>query len=76
MEMKKIAFATFMAASASLSAAVATIEAQAPAPASDAATTLPTVGTLVGASLLSFFAYYTRRRRERGVHENMGLKIF
>ncbi|CAI9103119.1 OLC1v1001560C1 [Oldenlandia corymbosa var. corymbosa] len=58
MEMKKIACAALVAA-ASMSAVLA-LEAPAPAPAahSGADAALPAVGTLVGASLLSFFAYY------------------
>ncbi|XP_057512417.1 arabinogalactan protein 23-like [Actinidia eriantha] len=58
MEMKKIAFAALVAAVASMSAAMGATDSPAPAPASDATASLPTVGTLVGASLLSFFTYY------------------
>ena len=57
MEMKKIVCATLVAA-ASVCAAVAEVEAPAPAPASDATATLPILGSLVGASLVSFFALY------------------
>ncbi|KAH7863558.1 hypothetical protein Vadar_019112 [Vaccinium darrowii] len=55
MEMKKIVCAALVAA-ASVSAVLAQ-EAPAPAP-SAASAALPAVGSLVGASLLSFFAYY------------------
>lgn len=57
MEMKKFVCAALVAA-ASVSAVMAH-EAPAPAPAPSAATAaLPALGSLVGASLLSFFAYY------------------
>ncbi|KAG9133847.1 hypothetical protein Leryth_017939 [Lithospermum erythrorhizon] len=59
MEMKKVAF-TILIAAASISAAVAAngspVSAPAPAPTSDAITALPAVGSLVGATILSFFA--------------------
>ncbi|PSS10002.1 Arabinogalactan peptide 23 like [Actinidia chinensis var. chinensis] len=58
MEMKKIAFATLVAAVASMSAAMGATDSPAPAPANDATASFPTIGTLVGASLLSFFTYY------------------
>lgn len=55
MEMKKFVCAALVAA-ASVSAVMAH---EAPAPAPSAATAaLPAIGSLVGASLLSFFAYY------------------
>ncbi|TXG70483.1 hypothetical protein EZV62_005418 [Acer yangbiense] len=64
MEMKKISCAVLIAA-ASMSAAMAaeTFNSAAPAPgpntaASGAAAALPIFGSLVGASLVSFFAYY------------------
>ena len=66
MEMKKISMVVIFAA-ASLSSAFATDEVMGPAPgpaglssgsSSGASTTLPVVGSLVGASLVSFFAYY------------------
>ncbi|KAK3015435.1 hypothetical protein RJ639_007767 [Escallonia herrerae] len=60
MEMKKIACAALVAA-ASMSAALAQAPASAPSsppPLSDAAAALPVIGSLVGASLLSFFAFY------------------
>lgn len=59
MDMKKIAYAALIAA-ASVSAVAATAshdEAPAPAP-SSAVAALPAVGSLVGASILSFFAFY------------------
>ncbi|RAL53901.1 hypothetical protein DM860_004372 [Cuscuta australis] len=66
MEMKKIACAAALAAAASFSMALADevaggspvpTAAQAPSPISDAiVSAIPTVGSLVGASLLSFFA--------------------
>nr|XP_016465643.1 PREDICTED: arabinogalactan peptide 23-like [Nicotiana tabacum] len=58
--MKKITCAALVAA-ASMSAAMAQMspsDAPAPSPTSDAAVALPAVGTLIGATLLSFFAYY------------------
>ncbi|XP_009762446.1 arabinogalactan protein 23-like [Nicotiana sylvestris] len=60
MEMKKIACVTLIVAG-SISAAMAQlppISAPAPAPTSDATAALPALGTLVGATFLSFFAYY------------------
>merc|ERR1712176_1243855 len=57
MEMKKIACAVLVAA-ASMSAVLAESPAPAPEAASSAYAALPTVGTIVGASLASFFAYY------------------
>ncbi|KAK4838309.1 hypothetical protein QYF36_012751 [Acer negundo] len=62
--MKKISCAVLIAA-ASMSAAMAaeTINSEAPAPGPNTATNgaaaaLPVFGSLVGASLVSFFAYY------------------
>ena len=65
MEMKKISLAVIVAA-ASLSSALAADEVFSPAPSPAAglsasgasATTFPVVGSLVGASLVSFFAYF------------------
>ncbi|TXG66532.1 hypothetical protein EZV62_007807 [Acer yangbiense] len=64
MEVKKISCAVLIAA-ASMSAtmAVETVNSSAPAPgpniaASGATAALPVFGSLVGASLVSFFAYY------------------
>ncbi|XVF75834.1 hypothetical protein PTKIN_Ptkin13bG0218700 [Pterospermum kingtungense] len=64
MDMKKISCAVIVAA-ASISAVVASTDApaaapgpNAAAPASAASSTLPVLGSLVGASLVSFFAYY------------------
>ncbi|KAF8022300.1 hypothetical protein BT93_G2449 [Corymbia citriodora subsp. variegata] len=56
MEMKKIACAVLFAA-ASVSAVMAQ-EAPAPSPTSGASVSLPVVGSMVGASLVSFIAYY------------------
>ncbi|GMP41804.1 hypothetical protein ACSBR2_017420 [Camellia fascicularis] len=56
MEMKKIACAALVAA-ASMSAALAA-DSPAPAPTSDATAALPVVGSLIGASIVSFFAFY------------------
>ncbi|KAI3414991.1 uncharacterized protein J3R85_015566 [Psidium guajava] len=59
MEMRKMACA-LLVATASLSAVVAATEpvaAPAPSPTSAAAASLPAVGSLVGASLMSFLAY-------------------
>ncbi|KAJ1409933.1 hypothetical protein SESBI_22404 [Sesbania bispinosa] len=57
MDMKKVTCAVLIAA-ASMSAALAATEVPAPAPgpSSDATTTV--VGSLVGASILSFFALF------------------
>lgn len=60
MEMKKVACAALIAA-ASISAAMAQMspsEAPTPLPTNDAAAALPTIGTMIGATLLSFYAYY------------------
>ena len=62
MDMRKVSFAVIVAA-ASMSAAMAVDEvlaspAPAPGPSSGASATLPVVGSLVGASIVSFFAYY------------------
>ncbi|XP_020205905.1 arabinogalactan protein 23 [Cajanus cajan] len=59
MDMKKVTCAVLIAA-ASMSAAVAAVEVPAPAPgpSSGASATLPLVGSLVGASVLSFFALF------------------
>ncbi|GMN54804.1 hypothetical protein TIFTF001_023931 [Ficus carica] len=59
MDMKKISFAAIIAA-ASLSSVLAADEVlgPAPGPSSGASATLPVVGSLVGASIMSFFAYY------------------
>lgn len=59
MEMKKIACAIIFAA-ASVSAVVAqeATAAPAPSPTSAATATLPALGSFIGASLLSFVAYY------------------
>ncbi|GMP97299.1 hypothetical protein ACSBR1_020549 [Camellia fascicularis] len=57
MEMKKIACAVLISA-ASMSAVFAEVSSPAPAPTSDSAATFPIIGSLVGASVLSFFAMY------------------
>lgn len=59
MEMKKFACAVLVIA-ASMSVALAHVdhEAPAPAPASDATVALPTLGSLLGASLVSIIALY------------------
>ncbi|KAF3437295.1 hypothetical protein FNV43_RR20048 [Rhamnella rubrinervis] len=59
MEMRKIACAVIFAA-ASVSAVMAQEPSQAPAPgpASGASASVPVLGSLVGASLVSFAAYY------------------
>ncbi|XP_028082611.1 arabinogalactan protein 23-like [Camellia sinensis] len=56
MEMKKVACATLVATT-SMSAALAA-GSPAPAPTSDATATLPVVGSLIGASIVSSFAFY------------------
>ncbi|KAA0043704.1 Arabinogalactan peptide 23 [Cucumis melo var. makuwa] len=59
MDMKKVTCAVLVAAAA-VSATMATSEGPAPAPSlsSDATAALPAVGAFIGASLVSFFAYY------------------
>ncbi|EXC48805.1 hypothetical protein L484_000818 [Morus notabilis] len=59
MEMKKIACAVIFAA-ASVSAVMANdaVAAPAPAPTGGTSASLPALGSLVGASLVSFVAYY------------------
>lgn len=59
MDMKKISCAVLVAA-ASMSAVLASDASAAPAPgpSSGASAALPVFGTLVGASVVSFFAYY------------------
>ncbi|KAL2320807.1 hypothetical protein Fmac_029776 [Flemingia macrophylla] len=61
MDMKKVTCAVLIAA-ASVSSAVAAAESPSPAPgpagASAASATFPLVGSLVGASVLSFFAFF------------------
>ncbi|CAN6197861.1 unnamed protein product [Urochloa humidicola] len=56
MEMKKVACAVLVAASAATVAIAA--EGPAPAPTSASAAAFPAVGAVLGASVLSFFAYY------------------
>ncbi|KAJ8459139.1 hypothetical protein OPV22_032065 [Ensete ventricosum] len=56
MEMKKIACAVLVAAASATAAFAA--EAPAPSPASDSFAVAPAVGAVLGASLLSFFAFY------------------
>lgn len=56
--MKKIACAALVAAAVSMSAALAADDMYTPAPAPSAAASLPVAGSLVGASVLSFFAFY------------------
>ncbi|RCV21435.1 hypothetical protein SETIT_4G139200v2 [Setaria italica] len=56
MEMKKITCAVLVAASAATVALAA--EAPAPAPTSASSAAFPAVGAVLGASVLSFFAYY------------------
>ncbi|XVE76702.1 hypothetical protein DITRI_Ditri13aG0002700 [Diplodiscus trichospermus] len=59
MEMKKTACAILFAA-ASMSAVMAEVAAPAPAPTatSDASASLPVVGSIVGASVVSIIAYF------------------
>ncbi|KAL3755350.1 hypothetical protein ACJRO7_002405 [Eucalyptus globulus] len=59
MDMKKISCAVLVAA-ASMSAVLASDDSPAPAPgpSSGASAALPVFGSLVGASVVSFFAYY------------------
>ncbi|XP_028123994.1 arabinogalactan protein 23-like [Camellia sinensis] len=56
MDMKKVTCAVLVAA-ATVSSAMA-VEAPAQAPTSGAQAALPAVGALVGASLVSFFAFF------------------
>ncbi|KAG5242707.1 arabinogalactan peptide [Salix suchowensis] len=58
MDLKKISCAVLAAASMTAALAADEISAPAPSPASGASATLPVVGSLIGASLVSFFAYY------------------
>ncbi|KAL6575519.1 hypothetical protein OROHE_000896 [Orobanche hederae] len=57
MDMRKIAYAALIAA-ASMSAVAAVGEAPAPAPSNDAIAALPVIGSLFGASIMSFFVLY------------------
>ncbi|XP_050911136.1 arabinogalactan protein 23 [Lathyrus oleraceus] len=61
MNMKKVTCAVLFVA-ASMSAAMAAVEvpaaAPAPGPSSDASASIPIVGSLVGATLVSFFALF------------------
>ncbi|KAG2611041.1 arabinogalactan protein 23-like [Panicum virgatum] len=54
MEMKKVACAVLVAASATVALAA---DAPAPAPTSASSAAFPAVGAVIGASVLSFFAY-------------------
>ncbi|RRT42690.1 hypothetical protein BHE74_00054576 [Ensete ventricosum] len=56
MEMRKIACALLVAAASATSALAA--EAPAPGPASASFAVNPVVGSIIGASVLSFFAFY------------------
>ncbi|KAL2327832.1 hypothetical protein Fmac_021259 [Flemingia macrophylla] len=60
MDMKKVTCAVVVIAATSMSAAVAAAEVPAPAPgpSSGASAAFPLVGSLVGASLFSFFAFF------------------
>ncbi|KAM7508998.1 hypothetical protein LguiA_019451 [Lonicera macranthoides] len=58
MEMKKIACAALVAAASVCVAMAHEAEGPAPGPASDAIVALPALGSLVSASLASFFALY------------------
>ncbi|KOM38806.1 arabinogalactan protein 23-like [Vigna umbellata] len=57
MDMKKVTCAILIAA-ASMSAVAAATEVPAPAPGPVSGATVPLVGSLVGASVLSFFALF------------------
>jgi hypothetical protein len=56
MEMKKVACAVLVAAASAT--VVLAAEAPAPAPTSASSAAFPAVGAVLGASVLSFFAYY------------------
>lgn len=60
MDMKKVTCAVLFVAAASMGATMAITEVPAPAPGPDtgAAAGLPVVGSLIGASILSFFALF------------------
>uniref|UniRef100_J3LGH8 Uncharacterized protein n=1 Tax=Oryza brachyantha TaxID=4533 RepID=J3LGH8_ORYBR len=58
MEMKKIACAVLVAASATVAFAA---EAPAPAPTSASPAVAPTLGAALGATVVSFFAYYLQQ---------------
>lgn len=58
MDMKRISCAVIVAAATVSAAMAAEVPAPAPAPTSGAADTLPVIGSLIGASVVSFFAYF------------------
>ncbi|KAI3982286.1 hypothetical protein MKX01_037819 [Papaver californicum] len=61
MDMKKISCVVLLVVATSMNAALVgatNVQAPAPAPISGVAVAMPVVGSLVGASLVSFFAFY------------------
>ncbi|CAL9039470.1 unnamed protein product [Musa banksii] len=58
MEMRKIACAVLVAAAAATTALATEAPAAAPGPASASFAAIPAVGAVIGASVLSFFAFY------------------
>ncbi|THU54462.1 hypothetical protein C4D60_Mb10t25330 [Musa balbisiana] len=72
MEMRKIACAVLVAA-ASASAALAA-EAPAPGPASGSSTVVPAVGAVLGASVISFFAFYLQVKLTGDLYKLEGTK--
>ncbi|CAL9768186.1 unnamed protein product [Musa acuminata subsp. burmannicoides] len=58
MEMRKIACAVLVAAAAATTALATEAPAAAPGPASASFAATPAVGAVIGASVLSFFAFY------------------
>ncbi|MQM21140.1 hypothetical protein Taro_054174 [Colocasia esculenta] len=58
MEMKKIACAVLLAAASATAVLAGDAASPAPAPTSGSSAAVPVVGSLVGATVLSFFAYY------------------
>lgn len=58
MEMKKIACGVVFVAASMTAVMAAEVGAPAPGPSSGASVAVPALGSLVGASLVSFFAYY------------------
>ncbi|KAK7278875.1 hypothetical protein RJT34_23914 [Clitoria ternatea] len=58
MDMKKVTCAVLLVATAYMSAALATTEVPAPAPGPSSGASATVVGSLVGASIMSFFALF------------------
>ncbi|CAL9134011.1 unnamed protein product [Musa textilis] len=65
MEMRKIACAVLVAAAAATTALATEAPAAAPGPASASFAATPAVGAVIGASVLSFFAFYLQKILQR-----------